>query len=278
MNNEEYLKRLHGEIIIILEEIVRICKKYDLKYYLTGGTLLGAIRHKGFIPWDDDLDIAMPRDDFEKFVTLYKELKPPFHLEWINTNDHYNLIFAKVCNENTVFEEEVYDGIVTKRGIFVDIFPLDTTNGYSRILGIRKNIVAHFAGWLFCKQFEEKLTGIKRLFVKSLSPYTFNRISCFFMKLGGKRGRYYSNFGSQYNIKRQTHLIEYYGDGLMMPFENQSYCVPCNYDAVLKSIYGNKYLDIPPLNKRRYHYPLRVVFSDGKQVEFDRVINKINVE
>ena len=77
------LKKLHDEEVKILDEIVRICSKNNLEYFLIGGTLLGAIRHKGFIPWDDDLDIAMPREDYEKFLKIAEqELEEPYKLEY----------------------------------------------------------------------------------------------------------------------------------------------------------------------------------------------------
>lgn len=69
-NKETYLRKLHSDILVVMDEIDRLCTKYHLRYYLIGGTLLGAIRHQGFIPWDDDLDIVMPRDDYEKFIQL----------------------------------------------------------------------------------------------------------------------------------------------------------------------------------------------------------------
>ena len=94
---KKHLIKLHQSEIKILDEIVRICDKYNLQYFLIGGTLLGAVRHKGFIPWDDDLDIAMPRNDYEKFISISKnELKDDFILDDISTNEQYWQIFAKV--------------------------------------------------------------------------------------------------------------------------------------------------------------------------------------
>ena len=94
---DSILKRIHKIQVEILDEIVRICEKYSLEYCLIGGTLLGAIRHKGFIPWDDDLDITMPRDSYEKFIRLCNsELNSKYLLDIYETNPDYWLPFAKV--------------------------------------------------------------------------------------------------------------------------------------------------------------------------------------
>ena len=108
MEKNDYLSSLHEELLSILDQVTKVCDSNQLKYYLIGGSLLGAVRHKGFIPWDDDLDIVMPREDFEKFVScVYKQLDNGYSMEWINTNPRYNKVFAKVCKDHTLFEEAV---------------------------------------------------------------------------------------------------------------------------------------------------------------------------
>ena len=279
MNNEEYLPKLHKEILLILDEIVKICEKHDLKYYLIGGTLLGAIRHGGFIPWDDDLDITMPRDDYVKFTEkYYNELPLPFRLDWYNTNPEYNQLFAKVFNTNTLFEEEISDNVHLRRGIFVDIFPMDISKGYSCGVIVRKKIINQVKKLLFLKAVQYEQKGVTRLILRAFSTKRLQKIALFFMSLGSRRGgAYYSNFGSQYNIKRQTHPIENFGDGVKKSFEDRTYICPSNYNGVLASIFGNDYMELPPENKRRTHYPFRVIFSDGEEVYFGKNENRIMV-
>ena len=94
--DKKILCRLHEEMFIIYKEIARICDKHNLKYFVVGGTLLGAVVHKGYIPWDDDLDIAMPRDDYDKFINVFsKELDERFYLHHTTTDPNYWLPFAK---------------------------------------------------------------------------------------------------------------------------------------------------------------------------------------
>lgn len=93
----DYLRNLHSTMIEILDEFDRICNKHNLTYFLIGGTLLGAVRHKGFIPWDDDMDLAMPREDYEKFINVYyKELNDKYYLDNFNNNKLYYLNFSKI--------------------------------------------------------------------------------------------------------------------------------------------------------------------------------------
>ncbi len=278
MEKDIYLPLLHEEILQILDQVVKVCDSNGLRYYLTGGTLLGAVRHKGFIPWDDDLDIVMPREDFEKFVNIkYKKLSKGYSLEWINTNPKYNKVFAKVCRDNTLFEESVGNNLSIKRGVFIDIFPLDITEGYSSSLEKRKKKVLFWSGLLFDKCISSEKTILKRSILNVLSEKMLLSFAEYYMKKKCKKGNYFSNFGSQYKIKKQTHPVEYYGEGVILPFEDRYYRCPLNYKSVLESIYGKDYLELPPEEKRRTHYPLRVILSNGKRFEFGKAIDRVSV-
>lgn len=122
------MKHVWAVQLEILSEIIRICEKYKLKYFAIGGTLLGAARHKGYIPWDDDLDIAMPRFDYDKFCKIAPgEFRSPFFLQTEETDPGYLLRHAKVRNSNTtgILTSQKDNKYQFNQGIFVDIFPLD---------------------------------------------------------------------------------------------------------------------------------------------------------
>lgn len=112
-------------LLDIVIEFDKICKKHNLKYFLDSGSLLGAIRHKGFIPWDDDIDIAMPRNDYEKLLLLKDEFSLPYMLQTPFTDSDYAYSFAKIRNVNTTFASEAFIYNKYNQGCFIDIFPYD---------------------------------------------------------------------------------------------------------------------------------------------------------
>lgn len=118
------IRTLQLHILKILKEIDRVCKKHDIRYYLADGSMLGAIRHGGFIPWDDDADIMMPRPDYIRFMEHAKEWLPsPLEAVCVETTHRYPGFFGKVIDSNTtVIEREHYADI---GGVFVDVFPID---------------------------------------------------------------------------------------------------------------------------------------------------------
>ena len=121
------LKKIQEIELEIFDEIVRICNKYNLKYALIGGSTLGAVRHHGFIPWDDDIDLGMPRKDYEMFCELCKtELDTNrFMLQNFDTEPNCGLIFGKVRRLNTTLSEYYSYHIDMNQGVWVDIFPYD---------------------------------------------------------------------------------------------------------------------------------------------------------
>ena len=133
------LKDLQNSILSILIEIKRICEKHNLKYILYGGSCLGAVRHNGFIPWDDDADIAMPRKDYEKFIKLCKEgaLESEFYLQDFSEEEpNYYSPWIRIRKNNTlcVIQYHKDDGF-RHLGVFVDIFPFDycSTSNFTNI-------------------------------------------------------------------------------------------------------------------------------------------------
>ena len=272
--NSATLKQLHFVEIEILDEIVRICKLYNLRYYLIGGTLLGAVRHKGFIPWDDDLDIAMPREDYNKFLQISSsELKSMFYLHTSETDSDYWLPFVKVRKRNTVFDEAILDDTVTKmNGIWVDIFPLDKSTTLDSLAKRTRTILVkdHLQHFIVCKKHNiwpnPVFSKIIYFIFKSISIKTLRKIQDIIMSWEDDKVscKYYINLGSKYNPVKQTILISDYEPTTELEFEGKKYAVPGNYNNVLERVYGKKYMELPPEEERFTHSPLRLSFDTSK--------------
>ena len=140
LNNEQRII-LKNTQLELLDAFKTFCNAHNLRFYLFGGTLLGAIRHNGFIPWDDDIDVCMPRDDYDKFLKLFNE-NDKYYLQTTDTDKYYFYHFAKLMKKNTVYNEFFTQNLKTQKGIFIDIFPI---NGYpnNRITKL------HYNFWLF---------------------------------------------------------------------------------------------------------------------------------
>lgn len=254
---DSQLEELHRREIYILDNVARVCKEYDLKYYLVGGSLLGAVRHKGFIPWDDDLDIGMPRKDYVKFVRVAKKnLGSDLFLQTPKTDKYYARIFAKVRINNTVFLEKGLEHTKMHHGIYIDIFPLDS--GKIGRKSINAKIGCAINEYLVYKRYNHKFEHSWLNFF-NLFPQRFLIFLQDFLLSG--HGDYYINYGSRYGLKKQTIHKDKYDPPTMLYFEGKMYNVPNDYDFVLTQIYGNKYMELPPEEKRVTHNPLMISFD-----------------
>ena len=252
----------------ILDEIVRICNENNLRYCLTGGTCLGAVRHKGFIPWDDDVDVIMPRSDFNRFTdeTSTKN-DSDFFLDYYMTNPKYGRCFAKYCKKNTLFIES--NGL--KQSIFVDIFVQDKVPG------------PEFTSTSKLPTFIHKLDAITTIRREGLRGrdyitkvvYWLTRwmpVKWFFKwetklmtRFENTDAKYYLNYGSPYNLVKETIPISEFEPYSQKEFEGKMYNVPRNWDLYLTRIYGD-YMTLPPVEKRVTHYPQYISFGSAKDV------------
>lgn len=122
----EELDLLHAELYDILGETIRVCQKHNIPYFVIGGTAIGALYDQAILPWDDDIDIGMTRENYNKFLKVAPgELGPSYFLSWIETDPHTPYYFAKVKKNDTLFVEEMFKNVPMHPGIFVDIFPFD---------------------------------------------------------------------------------------------------------------------------------------------------------
>ena len=165
---DEELRKVQLVQLEIALEIKRICEEHNIKYFLDSGTLLGAIRHKGFIPWDDDLDIGMEREEYNKFLKVIPDsLGDKFEMQSWENDDHYGHPFIKIRKKNTKYVEMVCPHQKIQ-GIFVDVFPYDIfpedkdqQRKQGRKIEILKRFLytkSHYKNWVDSKNFKQKLT------------------------------------------------------------------------------------------------------------------------
>lgn len=270
--DQETLRKLHKQLLELLDEFVRICDKNNLDYFLCGGTLLGAVRHKGFIPWDDDMDVAMLRKDYEKFLKIAPvELKEKFIIDNYHTNKKCYLNFTKIRNRNTLFVQDFqkdYDG---EKGIWIDIFPLDYIEKLNFFQVTKIKIVKlirsieHYKNNIFLGNNKIWLKKILTFLMKPI-PLTFlQRLQDNLMKgkTHDKEAKYITSIASTYDYKKETMEKDVYLPAKTLEFEGKEYKVPNKYKYYLEKIYGN-YMELPPVEKRVTHCPIKIKFEDSK--------------
>ncbi|MCM3292249.1 LicD family protein [Paenibacillus sp. MER 180] len=268
--NDEDLKKLHEEMLQLLIEVDKICKKNNIPYFLAGGTLLGAIRHKGFIPWDDDIDIHMFRKDYEQFCEICKkELnKDRYFLQNQCTDEHYNWVYGKLRLKNTSFIRAGQEHIKQKDGIFIDICPIDnlTSGEYKQKL---TTLICKMCRKLLWAQVGKKNAGTvcsRVLFkVLSLIPRTLTiTIFNYFSSIYNKKE---TPFLVCHNVAGHIYRREWYDETILVEFEGLKFQAPKGYDDILSSMYG-EYMKLPPIEKRKGHiYASYIKFLDGGELK-----------
>lgn len=239
-------KTLREAQLVMLETLVevdRICRKYNIRYWLVSGTLLGAVRHEGFIPWDDDLDIAMPLEDYNIFLTIaQKELPENMFLQTHGSDPTFPYDFAKIRNSKgkIIEKHERYKKITYNQGIFIDIFPSIT---------IRKGLFFKYLyrlSFLVIKLFSYKYLNqsyIRRCLIKIIDRMN-QGTPCDDCKIIWSAKLPSLNFYIDYNAVYPLREL---------CFEGRSFHVPNNYNEVLRVLFGDNYLKLPHKKNRKTH-------------------------
>ena len=263
------LKKLHETQIEILDDFVSICKKHNLTYFLIGGSLLGAVRHQGFIPWDDDIDIGMPRKDYDEFIKIgTKELGNKYYLDCFETNKDFYLPFAKIKMNGTIFDEEVSHNLETHKGIYIDIFAFENIKNTKKIGKIRAIIIKSIVDTMFYKH---KMRSLKKVRHASLVLFLNLFPKRFLMKIQQKLMKFNKNDNSlyvnplsgSYAYEKETNLRTTILPVKEVLFEGKYYNGMNDNDTYLKKIYGD-YMKLPPEEKRRNHMPLEIKFKESE--------------
>ena len=274
----EITKKIQKLEIEIIKEIDRIAKKYNINYFLIAGSLIGCIRNGGFIPWDDDLDISMPRKDYEKFIEVCKyELNDRFILDSRENNIYYYRLAAKVRIKNTKYIQDDLINYKGNQGIWVDILPLDDAKNKNNFdLKIQSAVKSLIEVTI------EKKVGVdisnksiwKKIVVFIFSIFSIKKLNNLQKKImtknNNKNYEYFVNLSSRYGYKKYIYKKSDWLPTKNKKFENINLPVPNNYDLILKGVYGN-YMKIPPKEKQYIHNPILIQFEDGTVLKGEKI-------
>lgn len=269
---DKYLRKLQLTELEILKEIDKFCNENNIKYFLIGGTLLGAVRHKGFIPWDDDIDIGMMREDYDRFTELCKagKFNDKYFFQCFETDKDYYLGFGKVRKNKTTFGEEDIADLKTHKGIFVDIFPYDNVpskNGFKQKL--QAFIVKNILDAISYKKKIYKLSHYYRKYAVwffSLFPNKFLiKTQDWLSRIWNKKEcEYIVCLPETWSYEKSTFKKDVIFPLNKVSFEDSFFNGQNNNDAYLTQSYGD-YMVIPKKSDQKTHKPLIISFTEGEE-------------
>lgn len=259
----EEIKRYSLEVLC---QLASVCDENDIPYSLTGGTLIGAVRHKGFIPWDDDIDVMIPRPHYDRLIKLASEQDLGFDLFSPEINGtSYGYAFAKASKRGTVVKENAVHNEELCFGVYVDIFPVDAVGSSYRGAKIRAMTFQFLHGLKITSNWTEYHKSKLRKWY--YEPF---RYVCYVVSriIGRKRidkmledfvrrkryekctyaGRLLGDFGSKEVMKRTV-----FDELIKLEFEGKQFSAIAAYDTFLTNLYGD-YMTMPPVEKRVSHH------------------------
>ena len=266
---KEQLQTMKALEVQMLASFIEVCRKLSLRYYLVGGTLLGAVRHRGFIPWDDDIDVAMPREDYEVFLQEGQKHLPEYYfLQCLHTDPAYTMNFAKIRDSRTTFVEYAVRKYPMNHGLFIDIFPLDaypdeekarkTMDLYQKIFKYRTRAAV------------EVPKAAQHSFPVELGLNAIAALTCLRyprlrkalearekIQSSASGGEIWANYCGAWG-KKEVMPAAWYGRGVELTFEGLTVMGPEHWDKWLTQVYGN-YMQLPPVEKRVGHHYAEVI-------------------
>lgn len=278
MTKQTNIEKLHEADLAIVKEVINICDRNSLMYYMLGGTMLGAIRHKGFIPWDDDIDLGMPRKDYEKFLEIApKELSERMRIVNYKTDSDYHYYITRIQDIETKVIEVRYEKEGKFTHVSIDIFPLDGTPNNCfirklycfRLMMHRAMMSLHYKDGI---DRERKRGFVEKAMLATLrilpTDRMFNaykqkeKVDKILKRYDMSKSDFTGNMMGAYRTKELIPTV-WYGSNTFYEFEGIMMRGIAEYDKYLSRLYGD-YMRLPPEDSRKVHF--RIIEIHGKKV------------
>ncbi len=270
--DKETLRMVQLAQLEIAREFKRVCDEYGIKYFMDSGTLLGAVRHKGFIPWDDDMDFGMLREEFDKFVQIApKVLNKEFYLQTWESDENFPYAFCKLRKKGTRYVEKMFQSSGARQELYIDIFPYDVFPEHSKEQKLqgRKIMWYKYSMLMKCRVYPwlRHEGRIERLLVRikyfpSCIYSMFHKRNNIMMRYNavmrehnGENGKnvYEQAGGAPYG--KWVVPLECFEKYTQLSFETEVFSAPIDYDLYLKTVYGD-YMQLPPEDKRENRHQI----------------------
>lgn len=280
-NDFDRLREVQLYFTHMYKQVQEVLLKYDVKLIAAGGTLLGAVRHKGFIPWDDDFDVLMLRNDYDKFKSALQELEDlGYYLQEPDLNTRYVYKFLKLRKKNTSYVELLSSNFPIESGIFIDIFILENVpnNGLKRLWhGKVCNMLSWISGFVVTSAYAEKDDTAGKSPKEIVKHFLYRMFRIFknpeqwVVSTENYYKKYQHLVDSRY-VTAPSGRADYFGElqertsftkAFKHEFEFLEIYVPNDYQSYLTALYGDDYMVMPPEEKREYHHIIEVSLDDS---------------
>lgn len=253
------ITEVQDKLLELMKVVDSFCKENSLDYYIIGGTLLGAVRHEGFIPWDDDIDIAMLRPVYEKFISLAKKFPQPYEVCNYRNCKNCDYVITRIYIPNTYVDNPATRTAKIDKRLYFDIFPLDIVPNSEIEQAAHRDIIAKYKKKIwFAVPYQFSKNAIKRCVRKSISlllnPFRnkwLKQLDDEMKKYQSIDAKYYCSMASQYKYEKQKMRCEIYGEPKLYSFCGVMLKGPAMPSDYLTQLYGEDYMELPPADKRR---------------------------
>jgi lipopolysaccharide cholinephosphotransferase len=249
------LRKLQLVELEILREFVRVCEAHDLRFYVAYGTLLGAVRHRGFIPWDDDVDVTMPRSDYNRFSEICRSaLRPGFSWQSYTTDRHYPHLFGKLLKDGTVLRQALTEHLAFQQSVHIDVFPLD---GRAKAIGavLAQRVIVSICRLRLSVGIKRSplkwhLIQLTKIIPRSVAIAAFEALT---RSVPTDRSTSWVCVGGPYGHRLQSFPSNWFGTGTSHNFEGLTVVGPASWDRYLAQLYGD-YMTPPAVSDRLSHH------------------------